>query len=498
MYKKSLSRREFIKKNSLTGIGVLLASSAGSSLLASSAGSSGLASADGSSLLASAAGSSGIKSADVSTLPAFNNADVPACMGGVPVHKGGWPQWPVWNPATDEEKLLKTMRSGVWSRANTVDEFERTFAQLIGSKRCLSVVNGTNALITALAQADIGAGDEVILPPYTFIATVQAVLMNGAMPVFADIDPTTFQIDPKNIEKKITSRTRAILPVHILGLPADMPAIMAIAQKHNLVVIEDACQAWLAEINHKKVGTFGKAGCFSFQNSKHIAMGEGGAVVSDDDEFMDRCFSFHNFGFPYGSMIGAVGGGSTMLGTKLRLTEYQAAIGLALMTRLEEETTKRNENAAYLKAQIEKIPGIVPYRLYDHVTRAAFHLFPFRYQKDQFGGLSRATFLKALQAEGIPCSSGYGGLLNKEPYLAHAFQTKNFRRMYPKELLDINIYNRQNECPENERLCNEEAVWLSQNMLLAGKQDMDDIAQAIEKIHENAEKVFSFQFSVFR
>ena len=217
-------------------------------------------------------------------------------------------------------------------------------------------------------------------------------------------------------------------------------------------------------------------------------MGEGGAIVSDDDEFMDRCFSFHNYGNPYGSMVGAVGSGTVMLGTKMRLTEYQAAIGLAMMVRLEEETAKRNENAAYLKAKIEKIPGIVPYRLYDHVTRAAFHLFPFRYQKDKFQGLPRATFLKALNAEGIPCSSGYTPL-NKMPYLAHAFQTKNFRKMYPKELLDINTYNRQNECPENDLLCNEEAVWLSQNMLLAGKSDMDDIANAIEKIRQNVDKL---------
>ena len=219
-------------------------------------------------------------------------------------------------------------------------------------------------------------------------------------------------------------------------------------------------------------------------------MGEGGAIVSDDEDLIDRCFSFHNFGFPYGSMVGAVGGGAVMLGTKMRLTEFQAAIGLVMMERLEEETVRRVENAAWLKTKIEKIPGIIPYKLYDHVTRATFHMFPFRYQKDKFQGLSRATFIKALQAEGIPCLSGYEPL-NRMPYLAHAFQTKNFRKMYPKELLDINAYNRQNECPENDRLCNEEAVWLHQYVLLAGKSDLDDIAQAIEKIQQNAGKLKS-------
>jgi dTDP-4-amino-4,6-dideoxygalactose transaminase len=350
------------------------------------------------------------------------------------------------------------------------------------------VVNGTSALIAALTQADIGGGDEVIMTPYTFIASAQAVLMTGAMPVFADVDPATFQIDPKNIEKKITPRTRAILPVHILGLPADMVSIMAIAQKHNLVVIEDACQAWLAEINHKKVGTFGLAGCYSFQNSKNLAVGEGGAIVSDNDEFMDRCFSYHNYGNPYGTAAGTVGSGTVILGTKLRWSEYQAAIGLALLVRLEEETAKRNENAAYLKAKIEKIPGIVPYKLYDSVTRAAFHLFPFRYKKEQFEGMSRSTFLKALKAEGVPCSEGYTPL-NKMPYLGHAFQTKNFQKMYPKEMLDINRYNDANQCPENDRLCNEEAIWLSQNLLLADKSGIDNIAAAIDKIQKNAAKL---------
>ena len=455
MYTKSFSRREFIIKNSLTGLGVL----AGSAVFPT----------------ISFAG---------------NRQDVPALLGGAKVHTGDWPKWPAWNPATDEKILLESMRSGVWSRANLVTEFEQKWAQLMGSKRCLSVVNGTSALIAALTQAGIGGGDEVIVPPYTFIATVQSVLMTGAMPVFADVDQATFQIDPKKIIKKITPRTRAILPVHILGLPADMVNIMAIAQKHNLIVIEDACQAWMAEINRKKVGTFGLAGCYSFQTSKNIPMGEGGAIVSDNDDFMDRCFSFHNYGNPYGSAVGVVGSGTVRLGTKMRLAEYQAAIALALLVRFEKETAIRNENAAYLKAKLEKIPGIIPYQLYDNVTQAAFHLFPFRYKKEQFKDMPRATFMRALSAEGVPCSSGYTPL-NKMPYLADAFQTKNFQKMYPKKMLDINTYNRQNECPENDQLCNE-AIWLFHNILLASKSDMDNIAKAIEKIHQNADKLKNY------
>jgi dTDP-4-amino-4,6-dideoxygalactose transaminase len=267
-----------------------------------------------------------------------------------------------------------------------------------------------------------------------------------------------------------------------------MIRIMKIAQKHNLLVVEDACQAWLAEINHKKVGTFGHAGCFSFQNSKNLSIGEGGAIVSDNDDFMDRCYSYHNYGNPYGAMVGDVGAGTVLAGTKLRITEYQAAIGLAQLKRLEEQTETRNLNAAYLKSEIEKIPGIIPYRLYPEVTRAAYHLFPFRYNKNEFSGMSRGVFLKALNAEGVPCSAGYTEL-NKMPYLNHAFQSKNFQKMYPKEMLDFEQYKERNNCPGNEILCNEEAVWIPQNILLGTKSDMDAIAQAISRIQKNAEKI---------
>jgi dTDP-4-amino-4,6-dideoxygalactose transaminase len=294
-------------------------------------------------------------------------------------------------------------------------------------------------------------------------------------------------MDPAKIEAKITSRTKAIMPVHVLGLPADMDKIMAIANKHKLVVIEDACQAHLAEINHKKVGTIGHAGCFSFQNSKNLPIGEGGAIVSQDDAFMDRCFSYQNLGLPYGSMVGAVGTGSIRLGTKVRLTEYQAAIGLAQLQRLDAQTTTRNENAAYLRSQIQEIPGILPYKLYDNVTRGAFHLFAFRYKKDQFKGLPREEFLKALRAEGVPCSSGYTPL-NTQPFLQDALQSKNYKRMYPKELLDYKKYLERNQCPQNDQLC-EEAVWFTQNLLLGTKADMTAIASAMEKVSKNAEKI---------
>jgi perosamine synthetase len=455
MSEKRYSRREFVKENAKATIGVALTAGVAPSLFAT-----------------------------------FNSnvLSKPAILGGTPSHSGEWTKWPIWNPETDEKKIIEVLRSGVWSRAKLVTEFEQEWAKTIGAKRSLAVVNGTNALIAAMVNAGIGGGDEVLVSSYTFIASAAAILATGAIPIFIDSDLETFQLDTTKIEEKITSRTTAILPVHILGLPADMTAIMQIAKKHNLIVIEDACQSWLAEIDYKKVGTFGKSGCFSFQNSKNMAIGEGGAIVSDDDDFMDRCYSYHNYGNPYGTVVGAVGSGAVIAGTKLRITEYQAAIGLAQLKRLEQETKTRGENAAYLKSLIKNIPGIIPYKLYDNVTRAAFHLFPFRYKKEAFKGLSRDVFLKALKAEGVKCASGYAPL-NKMPYLNNAFQSKNFQLMYPPEMLDYNAYLERNQCPITDKLCDEEGVWLFQNLLLGEKSDMDLIAAAIEKIYNHCEEI---------
>lgn len=459
MWKKIFSRREFIKKNSLTGLGAVIALNATPSVFSDY----------------------------------VKDASVPAVLGGAPVRTKPWPAWPVWDIATDEKEVVKVLRKRVWCRAGVKDsvvtEFEKQWAEALGAKRCLAVVNGTNSLIMSLRMLNVGGRDEVIVTPYTFIATISAILEVGAMPVFADVDPETFQIDPANIEKKITSRTRAILPVHILGLPSDMIQIMKIARKHELIVVEDACQAWFAEINNTKVGTFGNAGCFSFQNSKHLAIGEGGAIISNDDELMDRCHSYHNCGRAYGKMSDPIGGQYIIRGNNLRMTEYQAAIGLMQLKRLDEHTTLRNRNAAYLKSKISDIPGILPYRLYDNVTRAAFHLFPFRYKKEEFSNLSRDQFLRALGAEGIPASGGYKGLLFSMPYLNDAFQSKNYQLMYPKRMLDFEKFIEQNHCPESESLSNETGVWISQNLLLGTHSDMDDIYNAIEKIHANSGKI---------
>ncbi len=459
MAEKKHSRRDFIIKNATGGIGALLAPT----------------------LLA--AGGASAAPAIAETL-----SGKPAILGGSPAwSESRWPKWPRWVPETDEPKVLDVLRSGVWSRAGVVTEFEKEWAGAIGTKRCLAVVNGTNALVVALSQMGVGAGDEVLVPPYTFISTVTAILSNNAVPVFVDIDPATYQMDPAKIEAKITPRTKVILPVHIMGLPVDMKRINAIAKKHKLLVLEDACQAHFAEIDGKRVGSFGDAGCFSFQNSKNLPIGEGGAIVSNNDQLIDKCFSYTNLGNPYGTAIGSVGTGSFMQGTKLRFSEYQAAVGLAMLKRLDQETTIRNENAAYLSQLLKDIPGLVPQKTYPDATRSAFHLYAMRYNADAFRGLKRDDFLKSLRAEGVPCSSGYTRL-NVQPFLAQTFGTQTYRKIYSKKELDIATYNKNNHCPENDKLCSE-AVWFTQNMLLAERSDMEFIAAAIKKTYNNADQL---------
>jgi len=419
-----------------------------------------------------------------SRTPVYANAGKLAINGGKPVRAKKWPAWPQWDRSA-EEHVISILRSGNWYRGqgNTVTQFEKAYAELLGAKRCVCTVNGTNALLTALHALDVGVGDEVIVSPYTFIATYNVVIGSCALPVFADTDPETFQINPDTIEERITERTRAILPVHILGLPANMDKIMAIAKKHNLVVIEDACQAWMAEWRGKKCGTIGNLGCFSFQNSKHLPIGEGGAVIGNDEELMDRVMSYHNCGRPYGSVKRT--SGYPIIGTNRRMTEYQAAVGLSQIKRLEKDTALRNENAEYLSSRIKDIPGIVPVKLYDGVTRCAYHLYPFRYKKERFNNAPREKFLAALSAEGVPCSGGYGPQY-RDGLIEVALNSKNFTRSFPKARLDK--YRQELNYPGNEQLC-KEAVWLTQNMLLGSQGDTGDIADAIQKIYENRDKL---------
>lgn len=421
---------------------------------------------------------------------ASGDGGMPAALGGAKAHARAWPSWPQWDPA-DDAAVAKVLHGRVWSRDRLVKEFEEKWAAAMGAGHCLAVVNGTNALSASFMVLDIHPGDEVICAPYTFSASVFGVLYKGAMPVFADIDPLTYQIDPAQIEAKITPRTRAILPVHICGYPSDMGRIMEIARKHKLFVVEDACQAHMSEIDGKKMGTFGTTGCFSFQTSKVMPIGEGGAILTDDAGLKDRLYSYHNFGFKTSIAPGSVDNiAAFVLGNKIRMAEYQAAIGLCQLEKLEEQTRIRNENARYLTPQLAAIPGITPVKPYPGVTRLSYYMYPFIYDEAQFKGLPRAAFLKALAAEGVPAGAGYPHYpIYAQEFIRQVFQTEIYKKFYSGAELDFDAYKEKNHCPNLIKTFGT-SVWISsQGILLGSRSDMDDIARAIEKIQRHAERL---------
>ncbi|MCK5103738.1 MAG: DegT/DnrJ/EryC1/StrS family aminotransferase, partial [Cyclobacteriaceae bacterium] len=254
--------------------------------------------------------------------------------------------WPIFNDE-DVNAVTEITRSGAWGNpdcAGLVEQFEKEYAEYCGSKYALTCVNGSVALRLVLIACGVRPGDEVIVPPYTFIATASIVLEANCVPVFVDIDPNTYNLDPAEIEKAITERTKVIMPVHFAGQACNMDTIMAIAKKHNLRVIEDAAHAHGGEYKGKKLGSIGDAGCFSFQSSKNLTSGEGGIIVTDDEDLYDMMNSLRN--------VGRIKGGQWYehhnLGCNYRITQLQAALLSKQLARLEEQTQKRNDNGIYL------------------------------------------------------------------------------------------------------------------------------------------------------
>ncbi|HTE18422.1 MAG TPA: DegT/DnrJ/EryC1/StrS family aminotransferase [Armatimonadota bacterium] len=395
-----------------------------------------------------------------------------AVRGGSPVRTQPWPAWPVWDE-DDARAVAEAVRSGKWFAGNgsRCDEFARLYARLHGARHAVPCCNGTQALEIAMRAAGIRAGDEVVTSPYTFIATASSIVQINAVPVFADVDPHTLNLDPGAAEAAITERTRAIVAVHVAGCPADLDALAELARRKGLILIEDAAQAHLAEWRQRPVGAHGDAGTFSFQASKNLSAGEGGVVVTDSDEIFERAWSLAN--------CGRVREGGwyehRTLSGNYRMTELQAALLLSQARCLEEQTRRRNENALYLAAQLAAIEGIRPLSRDPRVTRHAYHLFIFRYDRRAFGNMPRDEFLAALRAEGIPCSPGYAPL-----YRSPAFRIDTSTHPFAAGI----DYGAQH-LPEVE-LASEEAVWLGQSLLLAEQGDMDDIVAAVRKIQEAA------------
>jgi perosamine synthetase len=436
-----------------------------------------------SSACAGVAATSSTRAGSLSTRPAVSittTDDKLAVLGGSPVRRAPFPSWPVVGEA-EEKTLMDALKSKRWGRhgGSYVEKFERVWAERLGAPHCLATSSGTSALVAALSALEVGPGDEVILSPYTFVATLNVVLLQHALPVFVDTDRETFQLDAKKVEAAITKRTRCVLPVHLGGAAANLDVILEAAKRRGVPVIEDACQSHLAEWRGRKVGTLGDLGCFSLQASKNLNSGEGGAVMSASEKLIEACRSFHN--------QGRAAAGSAMTyarnGDNRRMTEFQGAILLAQLTRLEEQARTREQSAAYLTKLLGEIPGLSPAKMYDGCTRNAYHLYMFRYDAAHFSGLAREKFLRAMQAEGVPCSGGYSPL-NKEPFLKNTLNSRAYRYIYPEKTLR-ELEERNGRLPENDRLCRE-AVWLTQSMLLGTREDMEQIAEAARKIQKHA------------
>ncbi|MBS7634134.1 DegT/DnrJ/EryC1/StrS family aminotransferase [Candidatus Bathyarchaeota archaeon] len=403
-----------------------------------------------------------------------------ALKGGEPVRKKPFPKWPIFSER--EMKALKdVLESGFWGVGGSrKKEFEEKFAAYQHAKYGIAVTSGTTALEISLRALGLGCGDEVIVPSYTFMATAITVLYVNAIPVFADIDPETYNIDPKSVEALISERTKAILPVHIGGRPADMDALLSLAKKHDLYIVEDACQAWGAEWKGLRVGAIGEMGAFSFQSSKNITSGEGGIIVTNSEDLYVKAWSLHNCGrMPQGAWYE-----HHLPGANYRMTEFQAAMLLAQMERFDEQTEKRIENARYLNSKLSKIDGIKPLKDDERITRHAYHLYIFRFNPEAFGGISKSTFARALQAEGVPASVGYSRPLYKEPYLEYFKKCPLSCPHYGKSMDYSNV-----KMPAAEKACYNEGLWLPQYVLLGSRDDMDDVISAFEKIKGNIDEI---------
>lgn len=426
-----------------------------------------------------------------------------ALNGGTPVRREEFPAWPVWDQR-EEQALLGVLRSGKWWRfsygsgielaepttgdRSKVVEFQEAFARHHESGFGLACANGTAAIEVLLKALGIGPGDEVIVPSYTYVATASAVLQVNAVPVFVDIDPDTYNIDPKKVEAAITNSTRAMIPVHFAGQPSDMDALGGIGREHGILVVEDAAHAHGAEWKGRKVGSLADGGTFSFQASKNMTAGEGGLITTSDQRIALLCDSLlwagRNVGRPWYE--------HHRLGWNYRMTEFQGAILLQQLQRLEAQNSCRGKNALRLSARLAQVEGLSPLAVDPRTSKHAHHIYMFRYSQERFGGLPRSNFLEALAAEGVPCMAGYSHPLYRNPM----FTNKNF---YPRGCpLTCAHYNKDVDfaayadlCPVSERACRTEAVWLEHRLLLGSDRDIDDIANAVEKIRANTPELLS-------
>jgi dTDP-4-amino-4,6-dideoxygalactose transaminase len=411
-----------------------------------------------------------------------------AVTGGTPVRQQAFSPWPVWNQE-EIKAVTGVIESGRWGALDgtEVRDFETEFAAYQDAAHGIAVVNGTVALKLGLMACGIGLGDEVIVPAYTFVATATAALEIGAVPVFADIDPHTYTLDPAHVAACITPRTRAIVPVHLGGRPADMDALQALAQRHHLAIVEDAAQSWGSAWKHTKVGALGQIGGFSFQASKNITAGEGGILLSNDAEISAVARSLSNSGRRPDGLWYA----HYLLGGNYRLSELQGAVLRVQLRRYPQQMAIRQANAAYLEQACDAIDGLTPLAQDSRITANAYHLLFLRYDPAAFSGAPKARFVAALQAEGIGSTVGYSLPVHRQPVLLDKRFGLATPPLFQGLYADPPDYSKVS-LPATERACATEAIWLRQNMLLGERQDIDDIVAAIMKIQRYSYELRSF------
>ena len=404
-----------------------------------------------------------------------------AIRGGTPAARRDWPSWPVWDDA-ERRGLLDVLESGKWWFGQRVRQFEEAFARFHEVTSGVSCTNGTHAIEVALRALGVRRGDEVIVPPYTFIATASAVVTVGAIPVFADIEPDTLCIDPNDVERKITPRTKAVIPVHVAGRFADMDGLARVASKHNIAILEDAAHAWGSLLDGKGPGTVGRAATFSFQVSKNITSGEGGIILTNDEPLAELCRSATNCG----RRRGGAWYDHDYLGSNVRMTEFQAAILLAQLARLPEQMARRARGAAILDQRLARLPNLRLVRAEPRMGRRSYHMYIFRIDEVELG-VARDRFVEALGAEGVPASRGWYHPLYDNGVFQKASSSQP-QHPITSPLSGVGLDYTRVRCPVAEQVCRD-AVWIPQNVLLAGEADVSAVADAIEKVSTRAREI---------
>ncbi len=409
-----------------------------------------------------------------------------AILGGPKTRIEAYPEWPVWDER-DVQVVAEVVRSGRWGGfpypGPKTAELARKFSELQGGGYAVPMINGTVTMEVALRAAGIGWGDEVIVPAYTFQATASAPMAAGAIPVIVDVDPNTYCMDATAAAKAITPKTKAIIPVHLGSNMADMDAIMELAEKYNLIVIEDCAHAHGAKWRGRGAGTIGHFGSFSLQSSKTLTAGEGGILLCHTAEFAALAASIVDCGRPH-----ALGGGGedpnglATQGANFRLGELQAALALVGIERFPAQAKQREEMAAYMDEALSEIPGVRVLKRDERHTTRSFYRYIFAINPQEFG-VEHDILCGALDAEGIDCWVGYEAMHNYQ-----LFQPQKSKLAVPNAFPEYFDFKNMN-LPEAARACEHEAVWLDENIFRAGPKGVDDAVAAIRKIQKNAKEL---------